>query len=38
MNAQLRNLDPGELRIGLPVRVAFEQAMEGLTLPVFVPV
>jgi hypothetical protein len=38
MNAQLRTLNPGELRIGLPVRVAFEQATEGLTLPVFVPV
>jgi uncharacterized OB-fold protein len=37
MNAQLRNLNPGELHIGLPVRVAFEQATDGLTLPVFVP-
>ena len=37
MNAQLRNLDPGDLRIGLPVRVAFESATDGLTLPVFVP-
>ena len=37
MNAQLRNLDPAELRVDLPVRVAFEQATDGLTLPVFVP-
>jgi hypothetical protein len=37
MNAQLRNLDPGELRVGLRVLVAFEPATEGLTLPVFVP-
>ena len=37
MNAQLRGLDPAELRIGLPVRVDFEPATDGLTLPVFVP-
>jgi len=37
MNAQLRGLDPRELRVGLPVRVDFELATEGLTLPVFVP-
>jgi hypothetical protein len=37
MNAQLRNLDPAELRVGVPVRVAFEPATDGLTLPVFVP-
>lgn len=37
MQAQLRGLDPRELRVGLPVRVAFEQVTEGLTLPVFVP-
>ena len=37
MQAQLRRLDASELRIGLPVRVAFEPATEGLTLPVFVP-
>jgi uncharacterized protein len=37
MNAQLRNLDPAELRVGRPVRVAFESATDGLTLPVFVP-
>ena len=37
MNAQLRRLDPSELRVGMPVRVDFEQATEGLTLPVIVP-
>ena len=37
MNAQLRGLDPAELRIDLPVRIQFEPATEGLTLPVFVP-
>ena len=37
MQAQLRGLDPRELRVGRPVRVAFEPATEGLTLPVFVP-
>jgi len=33
----LRGLDPAELRIGLPVRVDFEQATDEVTLPVFVP-
>ena len=37
MNAQLRKLDPAELRVGLAVRIAFEQATDRLTLPVFVP-
>jgi hypothetical protein len=37
MNAQLRGLDPAELRIGLPVRVAFELVTDGLTLPAFIP-
>ena len=37
MNAQLRGLDPAELRIGLPVRVGYEKATEGLTLPVILP-
>ena len=37
MQAQLRRLDASELRIGLPVRVAYEKATEGLTLPVFEP-
>ena len=38
MQAQLRRLDASELRLGLPVRVAYEKATEGLTLPVFEPV
>jgi uncharacterized protein len=38
MNAQLRGLDAATLRVGLAVRVGFELATEGLTLPVFVPV
>ena len=37
MNAQLRGLDPAALRVGLPVRVDFEPAADGLILPVFVP-
>jgi uncharacterized OB-fold protein len=37
MQAQLRGLDAASLRIGLPVRVAFERATEDVTLPVFVP-
>jgi hypothetical protein len=37
MQAQLRRLDGRELRIGLPVRVAFDRATEALTLPVFEP-
>lgn len=37
MNAQLRRLDPSELRIGMPLRVEYELVTEGLTLPVFVP-
>jgi len=37
MNAQLRGLDPGELRVGLPVQVEFERATDEVTLPVFVP-
>jgi uncharacterized OB-fold protein len=36
MQAQLRGLDPAKLRIGLPVRVAFDQATAEVTLPVFV--
>lgn len=34
MNAQLRGADPASLRIGLPVRVDYERAREGLTLPI----
>lgn len=37
MNAQLRDVPEVGLRIGLPVRVAFETVKEGLTLPYFVP-
>ncbi len=37
MNAQARGIEPAALRVGLPVRVAFEPAKQGLTLPVFVP-
>ena len=37
MNAQLRGLEPVELRIGQPVQVAFERGDDGVTLPVFVP-
>jgi hypothetical protein len=37
MNARLRNLDPADLRIDLPVQVTFERAAERLTLLVFVP-
>jgi uncharacterized OB-fold protein len=36
MNAQARGLDAATLKIGLPVRVAFETVQPGLTLPVFV--
>lgn len=37
MNAQLRDVPEVALRIGLPVRVAFETVKVGLTLPYFVP-
>jgi uncharacterized OB-fold protein len=37
MNAQFREFDPTELRVGLAVRIVFEQATDRLTLPVFVP-
>ena len=37
MNAQLRGARPKDLRIGLPVRVAFETVKEGLTLPYLIP-
>jgi uncharacterized OB-fold protein len=36
MTAQLRGVTPGEMRIGLPVKVAFERTTGGLTLPAFV--
>ena len=36
MNAQMRGVTPGEMRIGLPVQVTFERTKEGVTLPAFV--
>ncbi len=36
MQAQMRGVDSTKLRIGLPVKVVFENATEDLTLPVFV--
>ena len=36
MNAQARGIDAATLRVGLPVKVAFEHAKDDLTLPVFV--
>ncbi len=37
MNAQARGIGLDGLRVGLPVKVAFETATEGLVLPVFEP-
>lgn len=37
MLAQLRGVPDDKLRIGLPVRVAFETVKDGLTLPYLVP-
>lgn len=37
MNAPLRRLDAGELRVGLPVRVGFERLTSEVTLPVIEP-
>lgn len=37
MQAQLKGGDAGKLKIGLPVKVAFEAATKDLVLPVFVP-
>jgi uncharacterized OB-fold protein len=36
MNAQMRGVTPGEMRIGLPVQVTFERTKEGVTLPALV--
>jgi uncharacterized OB-fold protein len=36
MQAPLRGLNANDLRIGMPVRVTFEAAKDGLTLPAFV--
>ena len=35
MNAQARRIAASDLRIGLPVKVAFDRVTDGLTLPVF---
>jgi uncharacterized OB-fold protein len=35
MNAQARGIDPSQLRVGLPVVVAFDPVKADLTLPVF---
>lgn len=37
LNAQLRGIEAGAVRIGLPVEVRFERATAGLTLPYVVP-
>jgi uncharacterized OB-fold protein len=36
MNAQMRGVTPGEMRMDMPVRVTFERTGEGWTLPAFV--
>ena len=35
MNAQARGIEASDLRLGLPVRIAFDAVTEDLTLPVF---
>ncbi|OIQ63193.1 hypothetical protein GALL_552680 [mine drainage metagenome] len=35
MNARARGIDASALRIGLPVKIAFDQVKDDLTLPVF---
>ncbi len=37
MNAQVRGITQGDLRIGLPVKIGFDKVKDGLTLPVFEP-
>jgi uncharacterized OB-fold protein len=37
MNAQARGIDSTSLRVAMPVKLGFERATEGLTLPVFEP-
>ena len=37
MNAPLRGTEAHEIRIGMPVRIAFERVRDDLTLPAFVP-
>ncbi len=36
MQSQARGIDASQLRIGLPVKIAFEKVKDDLTLPVFV--
>lgn len=36
VNARLRGMEPGALRVGLPVKIGFERVTEGVTLPVVV--
>jgi uncharacterized protein len=36
MNAQMRGVTRGEMRIGLLVQVTYERTKEGVTLPAFV--
>ena len=36
MNCQLKGVDPAELELGLPVKVAYEAATDEVTLPIFV--
>ena len=35
MNAQGRGIDPSLLRVGLPVKLAFDKVKDDLTLPIF---
>lgn len=37
MQSQARGIDETALRVGLPVKIAYEKVKDGLTLPVFVP-
>ena len=36
MQSQARGIDTSQLRVGLPVKIAFEKVKDDLTLPVFV--
>ena len=38
LTTNIVNVDPGKIRIGMPVKVTFEQLGEDLRLPVFCPV
>lgn len=37
MQSQARGIDASTLRVGLPVKIAYEKVKDDLTLPVFVP-